>query len=324
VDHLLNLDEEFDFADAAAPPLEVESRAEARALCEMVADSRRDLAHLVDHAEVERAPPHERLDRAEEALAERDVAGAGFGADEGGALPRQRRGFVMGDRGVDRQRNWRDFGRRTQAQIDPRDIAVGGPFLQQFDQPAPDSDRGFASVIARAPRQGFGIEQQQQIDVGRIIEFAAAELAHGDDREPMDFGVGHPLADRGLDRAVDCAVGEAAEQTGDGFERELPGKVAKCDGERQREPLPPQLYVERCGRRGQREFGGILRTSSLKGLGNVGARAQRFAQERGETLRPRYGVLARSGGRLRIHRRLNAAIPRHTKLPQPLGRFPHE
>ena len=40
VDHLLDLDEEFDFADAAAAAFEVEARADLGALGEMVADAR--------------------------------------------------------------------------------------------------------------------------------------------------------------------------------------------------------------------------------------------------------------------------------------------
>ena len=63
VDHLLDLDEELDLANAAAAALEVVARADLRALREMVADPRRNLPDLVDHAEIERAAPHERLDR---------------------------------------------------------------------------------------------------------------------------------------------------------------------------------------------------------------------------------------------------------------------
>ena len=63
VDHLLDLDEELDLADAAAAALEVEAGPDRRALAEMVADPRGDLAHLLDHSEIERAPPDERLDR---------------------------------------------------------------------------------------------------------------------------------------------------------------------------------------------------------------------------------------------------------------------
>ena len=72
MDHLLDLDEEFDFANAAAPALQIIARADLGVLGEMVADPRRDLPHFLDHAEIERAAPHERLDRVEEALAERD------------------------------------------------------------------------------------------------------------------------------------------------------------------------------------------------------------------------------------------------------------
>ena len=76
MDHLLDLDEELDLADAAAPALEVVARADLRALREMIADPRGDLPHFLDHAEIERAPPDERLDRVEEPLPKRDVAGA--------------------------------------------------------------------------------------------------------------------------------------------------------------------------------------------------------------------------------------------------------
>ena len=90
MDHLLDLDEELDLADAAAAALEVIARADAAPLREMVADARGNLPNLVDHSEIERAPPDERLDRVEEALPKRSVAGSRARADEGGPLPRQR------------------------------------------------------------------------------------------------------------------------------------------------------------------------------------------------------------------------------------------
>src|SRR3954465_7343181 len=68
VDHLLDLDEELDLANAAAAALEVVSRAYHGPLREMVANPGGDLPHLVDHSEVKRAAPQERLDRGEEAL----------------------------------------------------------------------------------------------------------------------------------------------------------------------------------------------------------------------------------------------------------------
>ena len=114
VDHLLDLDEEFDLANAAAAALEIVARPDARPLRKMVADARGDLPNFFDHTEIERAAPDERLDRVEEALPERDVAGSRAGADEGRPLPRQRARFVMRDRGIDGQRDRRDFRRRPQ------------------------------------------------------------------------------------------------------------------------------------------------------------------------------------------------------------------
>src|SRR6185312_12419052 len=52
MDHLLNLDKELDFANAAAPALEIEPGAYLGPLSEMVADSGGNLPHVFDHPEV--------------------------------------------------------------------------------------------------------------------------------------------------------------------------------------------------------------------------------------------------------------------------------
>ena len=65
----MDLREELDLADAAAPALEVVAGAERLALRMMVADAAGDAADLADRAEIERAPPDERADRVEETLA---------------------------------------------------------------------------------------------------------------------------------------------------------------------------------------------------------------------------------------------------------------
>ena len=68
-------------------------------------------------------------------------------------------------------------------QVDPGDIAVVGPLLHQLDEPPAIAHRRLARLVARAPRQGRGIEQQDEVDVGRIVELAAAELAQRQDRK---------------------------------------------------------------------------------------------------------------------------------------------
>ena len=68
MDHLLDLGEELDLADSAPTALQVVPRPKPRALREMVADPGGNLPDLLDHPEVERAAPDERLDRLEEML----------------------------------------------------------------------------------------------------------------------------------------------------------------------------------------------------------------------------------------------------------------
>ena len=110
MDHLLDLDEELDLANSAAATLQIETGGDLRALREMIANARGNLPDFVDHAEIERAPPDKGLDGVEKALPERDIARRRARANESGALPRQGRGFIMRDRGVQRQRDRRDFG----------------------------------------------------------------------------------------------------------------------------------------------------------------------------------------------------------------------
>src|SRR3546814_19887695 len=69
---------------------------------------------LADRPEIERAAPHERAHAVEATLAQRDIAGAGPRADEGGAFPRQRLRFVIAQRRPERQRARRHFGGRPQ------------------------------------------------------------------------------------------------------------------------------------------------------------------------------------------------------------------
>ncbi len=66
VDHLLDLGEEFDFANASAPALEVIAGTEPRPLGEMVPNPRRNLPDFLDDAEIKRTAPHERFDRLKE------------------------------------------------------------------------------------------------------------------------------------------------------------------------------------------------------------------------------------------------------------------
>src|SRR5262245_61678945 len=123
VDQLVGLRVEFDLADAAAALLEIEARADEVGAPGVRADLRGQPADFGDRAEVEALAPDERTDRVEESLSGLDVAGAGARANEGRPLPGERRAFVVGQRGVDRNGERADFGRGPQPQIDAEDIA---------------------------------------------------------------------------------------------------------------------------------------------------------------------------------------------------------
>ena len=156
MNQLLDLGEEFRLADPAATALQIKAGSERLALRIMVADPERDVADFLDRAEIERPAPDERRISSRKRLAEPDIARRRPGADEGRPLPRQRRAFIIADRGTGRQDDRGYLGRRPQPQVDPRDIAVMGPLLQQLDEPPAIAHRRLARLIARAPWQGSG------------------------------------------------------------------------------------------------------------------------------------------------------------------------
>ena len=123
------------------------------------------------------------MKRVEEVAAHRLVPGDLPGPDERRPLPGQSGGFVIGDGGVDRQSDRSRLGRGPEAQVDPEDIALRVPFLEQLDQPVADPQRPLPRLLARLQRQGRRIVEEEEVDVGRIIELAAAMLAERDDRE---------------------------------------------------------------------------------------------------------------------------------------------
>ena len=127
----------------------------------------------------------------------------------------------MRDGRVDWQDDRRDLGRRTQPKVDPHDIAVGSPLLQQFDHAPTDAHRRFRRVVALAPRHGGGIEQDQQVNVGRVIQFAAAELAQRENRDALDLCARNALRQRCFERLLDGRVREIGQKPRRILEAEL-------------------------------------------------------------------------------------------------------
>jgi hypothetical protein len=229
----MGLGEELDLADPAAAALEVESGTGLARAAMRLADAGGQAADFLDRHEVEAAAPHERAQCGEELLARGDVAAGRTGADERGALPRQRRAFVVRQRRVERDRQRRDFGGRAQPQVDAEHVAFAGLRRQRFDQRAGVALRRLARLVAPAPRQTRGIVEQDRIDVRAVVELVRAELAERDRGEARGLGVGH-AADQDLgDRRVERAVAERAQLGHHEVERKRAGQIA--DGERRRQ-----------------------------------------------------------------------------------------
>ena len=205
--------------------------------------------------------------------------------------------FIMRDRGVDRQRDRSDLGRRPQPQVDARDIAVGGALLQQLDHPPADAHRRLAGIVALALRQGLGVEQQEQVDVGRIIELAAAELAHGDHGKAVRLGVGHALA-RSRQRALDRSRGRrrrtavAVTCSSESSPARSPSATASARPSRWRRSSTSSSSPVSCSAQLDRRFGAALPKRSAMS----GERPQRLAQERRISLRASAARRSIAGG----------------------------
>src|SRR3546814_3908062 len=70
------------------------------------------------------------------------------------------------------------------------------PYTTLFRAPR-DPHCRLVRFLARPVRQRLGVEQQDRIDIRRIIEFVAALLAERDRGEAHRLGVGRALGDRG-------------------------------------------------------------------------------------------------------------------------------
>ena len=206
----------------------------------MVADAPGDRANVADRAEVEGTPPYERPNRGEEPLAQRHVARRRPRTDERGAFPGEGLTLVIGDGVIDRQRDRRHLRRWAQAQVDAQHIAVAVARLEKLDHPPRDPHRRFPGFLARATRQDIGIEDQDGVDVGGIVELARALFAERDGGEATHWFARRPLGKGGRDRHVERRIREAGQRTGDLGQVERSGEVADRHVQRERAPRQPQ------------------------------------------------------------------------------------
>ncbi len=187
---LLGLGEEFDFADAAAPDLQIVPGNGDFFMPVMGIDLAFDRMDVLDGGKVEIFPPDEGSEIIEKSLARPDVAGDGPGLDHGRAFPVLAQGLVIilcrleGDG----QRRYAGIG--TQAQIGAEDIAVCRPVLQHGDEFAHQAGKKVGRMASPAIDMLLLIVEDDQVDIAGIVQLARAQLAHADDRQPGRGGIG--------------------------------------------------------------------------------------------------------------------------------------
>ena len=131
---LLGLGEELDVADTSPPELDVVTfhRNGAVAL-----EGMHPPLHGVDvgdRSEVEIFAPDEGREVTQELLARHDIAGRHPRLDQGRALPVLAEAFIIGEPGLDRERDLGRTGVRPEPKIGAEDIAVGRVLLEQPDK----------------------------------------------------------------------------------------------------------------------------------------------------------------------------------------------
>ncbi len=185
---LEDLGDELDFADAAGAELDVVGHVLLR---DFAADLRMQVAHGIDGAEIEVLAEHE---GAADGLQIVPVCSCQRGArlDPGIALPFAALGDEVVFQHLEGADQWPGIAIRPQAHIDAEHLAVAGDFGDGADQRLADAGKELEVRDGARPRRVaiFGVDENQ-VDIGRDIQLAAAQFAHADDNQllPLPLGI---------------------------------------------------------------------------------------------------------------------------------------
>src|SRR5258708_35339102 len=156
-----------------------------------------DRVNVLNGGEVEIAPPDERPEMLEEALARLAVAGGDAGLDHGGALPVLAEALVVDLRRLDRERHRRRRGIGPEAEIGAEDVTFGRALFEDaHDLPSKPDEPGL-QIVDFGIGGDAGLVEHDEIDVGRISDLMRAELAHGEHEESR--ALARPLGRRKLE-----------------------------------------------------------------------------------------------------------------------------
>ena len=183
-DQLLGLRVEFDLADAAAPDLHVVAVQRDLPAAAMRLDLALDRVDVGDGREIEMPAPHEGPQGREELLARLPVACHRARLDHRGAFPVLADALVIG---LGRERGERHGrGRRigAQAQVGAEHVAVLVARFHDPDEVAHELDEDRLQIVRIGAAHALGVVEDDEVDVGGIVEFARPQLAHAEHDEP--------------------------------------------------------------------------------------------------------------------------------------------
>ena len=130
----------------------------------------------------------------------------------------------------------------AQAQIDAKDIAVGGVVVQHRRHLAGGADEGLACIVPVGAKPVL-VEQADQVDVRGIVQLGRAHLAHGKDRKPCGrLGIGLCRAGQtatgnlgrshGAEGQRGGQIGKGGQRASDALQRPHAPKVGQCRQQR--------------------------------------------------------------------------------------------
>ena len=183
VQPLQTLNQEFDVADAAGRQLDVDLDLCAAPPVELFVNACAGQRHRLHFGKVRRCGVDQRLDELEQLAARSGVAGRHARLDQHLQFPVARAPLVVVPGAIQRKAYFALRAVRTQAQIHAIGAAVRGErrkhagelqagLLEKFEVADCGRPRGFA---------GSAIHEQQ-IDIGAVVQLAAAQLPYRHDR----------------------------------------------------------------------------------------------------------------------------------------------
>ena len=213
-DELLGLDEELDLANAAATELDVVAGDRDLLVAAMVVDLPLDRVNVADRGVVEVLPPDVGDQLLQEGLARRDIAGDRPRFDQRRALPVLPEALVVLERRLGRDRDVGGAWIGAEAEVGAEDVAVLGMLVEDLDQFLGQPDEKHRRFLALGEFRHLGIEEDDEVDIARIVELARTELAHAEDDPAGVPGRVLGVRQRDLSRALGLGEHETRRRAG--------------------------------------------------------------------------------------------------------------